>query len=458
MTQTTMVSTQRDQLSRHIHTYKTKINSCQGEYDTNRFHTMITRLKKQLGVAGDLVSIGALRSVVARFGQEDEQALKHPTTVKTSWNTSTRVVRQQPSLAADDYDRKAQEEVEEYFRWYIRFVDYLQQLIQSYHIEVFLPLCSCMSALVNYSPTATPSRSTQGSRLSNASLTSRTSLMSRRLSQPQLSRELQLPVELQGEVGELLSIIQSPKGSQTQENIGSLLQQLNVLLDNDNIFSHDSQLAQSLTAPTYNKDSKGSGTTPEVHVLERLLPTVFDIFHDCLRLSEEWMEWDQEQMKQLYSRRPKLNQLQHVLANQRANVQNEIAATEREIDDKYENVHRLSVREDRTNVLNVKVYSLQSELNEAKAQLAALEREKLQLIDKMANAAKQHLGRQVADRIRQDYSHNQLARMLVRREIESSKYVLELLEEDLHLETELKPSFVRFTNDAHEVGLHLHLH
>ena len=431
-----MGSTQREQLVRLIQKYKKRFDVSVAEYDTKRFHEMITLLKNHVNSFNDysIDCIGKLRTTITSL---DDVSKKKKTT-KSMKNVSKRL-----SNVTDDNDNAIL--LQQYFEWYIKYIDYLLQLIQSFHIEVFLPLSSSLSAWVNESPIATPMRSTQSSRMSSISFGETGFHTSRRLSVPVLTRELRLPDNMKGEVSELLSLLHTPKGNEIREQISELLQQLNRLLD-DEMITSDVVTTTKLPSVANNKTQNSN----DFSAFESLMPCVFDKFSQCLTLSEDWLEWDKEQMNKLYLRRPRLDQLQKILVDQKSNVLRDIESYERNIDSKYEQVRRLSVREERGNALKTKVFQLESSLSELRTQLHTLEQDKLRFIDAMTEAAKQKLGRQEADKIRMDYAQNKLARMLVKRNIDSDEYMLRLLRDDVELENELKPSFVRFTNDAQE--------
>ncbi|XP_077978587.1 uncharacterized protein LOC144434019 [Glandiceps talaboti] len=183
----------------------------------------------------------------------------------------------------------------------------------------------------------------------------------------------------------------------------------------------------------------------------RFVPDVLYKSRKALSLAEHWMDVDDRKMAEVDKQLQLVEEIQTRMEMRVINVLKKIQQHKQEFDLKSDELQMLLNREDRSNDLNVKLSFVKKEIDSLCDQLREMYREKDAIIYKLQRLKRERKeGTLEFEECTEKFEQNELHTNDLEKRLQLEKYKYRLVEEDMLLELEVKPSIVRYTNQVED--------
>ncbi|XP_066301349.1 uncharacterized protein [Branchiostoma lanceolatum] len=355
-----------------------------------------------------------------------------------------------------------------YFSWFLEYVEYLQELKQSFDERIFAPLCQYFydeedPDIKGIHSVLEGEGDVCGSNRNQTIILSKTDSIDSGVDTGLL--------EHSGSDYSLSAFITSP-GARTGPRLGSTLEILrkdfpDLLKPYDNKELRHVALQLTRLRRRWNKlfqkdveveeDMLDRESVSEVNLFRdsthfqpilRLVPDVFIKARKAAELARRWLEIDKATSTTLQTKLEQIGDIQTILERKLGYVIHGIKRKEEKLQRGSEQVQMLLKREDRSNELTFQLYGVDKTISSLQRRLRELQVEK--------DYIRKHLRKRVEreseeyQTYRLKYIQTRLQSKVVDRELSTKQYQRTILEEDMHMELECKPSIIRFTDKEQE--------
>ena len=179
-----------------------------------------------------------------------------------------------------------------------------------------------------------------------------------------------------------------------------------------------------------------------------LLEKIFKILTESARQAKQWVQLDAVRTVNLHLARQRFKEIHRALKTRTRELDGIIDDIQGEINNESTELHKLLKREERTSDINSKLFEMndnigqrEDELTNTEMQLAVIS---MQLQKCQINDDKERR------KLESELKVYKVKEETITRDIEAKRYCRRILQEDLTVELEIKPSIIRFTNTAQE--------
>ena len=353
-----------------------------------------------------------------------------------------------------------EEKLVKYFLWFWKYLAYLRQLNDNFVERIFNPLFKYFHTYTqpNREDTtaSTPSLLSFQSSFSEISgLSGSVSLLGEKAefgtddwTNSQIERRRfvtrQALVTLGGEFKDIKKLYDTSEERKVAERLLHLKERLNYLLD----------MEDKIDSKLLSQDSEGvvfhlKIKDRPIQNLIRFVPDILLKFQKAAWLASRWLELDDLKTKDLNERLDKLTVLENDMNRRIRSLSNDIKSKEQELDSQTNILNRLMEREERSTHLNYTLFDLEKQRLSLLEQCKNLTNERTELVEKLTNASQAN-DKDSYRRLQPLYSRNKLQRFALERQLNTVNYHINLAENDLRIELEVKPSVISSTNDVQD--------
>ncbi|XP_078703851.1 uncharacterized protein LOC144928940 [Branchiostoma floridae x Branchiostoma belcheri] len=355
-----------------------------------------------------------------------------------------------------------------YFSWFLEYVEYLQELKQSFDERIFAPLCQYFydeedpdikgihSNLEEEGDVLEPSK-TQAMLLTKTDSVDsgvETGLLEHSGSDYSLSAFIRSPGARAGpRLGSTLEILRKDFPDLLEPYDNKELRQVALQLTRlrrrwSSLFQKDVEIEEDMLDRESGAEVNLFRDSTHFQPVLRLVPDVFIKARKAAGLARRWLEIDGTTSRTLQTKLEQIEKIQAVLERKLGYVIHSIKRKEEKLQRGSEQVQMLLKREDRSNELTFQLYGVDKTINSLQRRLRELQVEK--------DYVRKHL-RKRADKESEEYQtyrlkyiQTRLQSKVVDRELSTKQYQRTILEEDMHVELECKPSLIRFADKEQE--------
>ncbi|XP_070565418.1 golgin subfamily A member 6-like protein 26 [Ptychodera flava] len=349
--------------------------------------------------------------------------------------------------------KKRKEEDKEllaYFEWFFGYIDYLRELRKSFEYRIYNPLfdyflddeADCRKSDDDDDEDlagdgkVTPDNQSPDSGLGNESM------LENAFKQPSVSQVL---VQLSREFSDINFKLDNKDLNKTAKELHTLVKKWRGIIDSD----------REIDAHNYSKESLEE-VAPYSNIghfrqFLRLVPDVLFKAGRALGLAEHWMDLDDQRMQQVDKQLQLVEEIQTRLELRVIDVLSKLQRHQVEFNLKSDELQMLLQREDRSNELNVKMTFIQADIDSLSDKLRDAYKTKDDIISELRNlkqAKKEHTEEYRDCTDKYDDNERHIKNLESRVQLEEYKY--RLVEEDMFVELEVKPSIVRYTNQVED--------
>ena len=160
------------------------------------------------------------------------------------------------------------------------------------------------------------------------------------------------------------------------------------------------------------------------------------------------MQLDTVKSVHLHLARQRFKEMHKTLTARIQELDGIIDGIQREIDNESEGLHKLVKREERASDINSKLFEMDDNIAQGEDELKNTEMELAAIKSQLHKIDKKDY--QERERLETELEASKMQVDSIARDIEAKKYCKRLLEEDLQVEMQIKPSMIRFTNNVQE--------
>lgn len=229
-------------------------------------------------------------------------------------------------------------------------------------------------------------------------------------------------------------------------SVHSVLKQLNctvaywgVYLDEDTYFDLD------LLSLEHAGKEKSRFISSDVLYLVNLVSAVMKHCKIAAKLAMQLITLLDSRTATMEMRMERLRDAQRILDERVSEMGNQIKVMEKELEQQSDLLQKFLQREERSNELNGKLYETDQVLIALKKQLEQIVWDRNVAAKNIAQSGRKKDATQV-----QKHRELCLKEVIIKHQIKATEYKAELLRKDLSLEMEVKPIFVRFTNNIQD--------
>ncbi|XP_078572462.1 uncharacterized protein LOC144859574 [Branchiostoma floridae x Branchiostoma japonicum] len=355
-----------------------------------------------------------------------------------------------------------------YFGWFLEYVDYLQELKQSFDERIFAPLCQFFydeedPDIKGIHSVLEEAGDGSGSNKRQAIISNKTDsvdsgvemeLLERSGSDYSLSAFIRSPGAMSGpRLGSTLEILRQdfpdllePYNNKELRRVALQLTRLrrrwSTLLRKDTEIDEDILDGESFSEVNMFRDST------HFQPILRLVPDVFIKARRAAGLARRWLEIDGTTSRTLQTKLEQLEEIQAALERKLGYIIHDIKRKEEKLQRGSEQVQMLLKREDRSNELTFQLYGVNKTISSLHRRLRELQVEK----DYVRKHLRKRLDKESEEyhSYKLKYIQTRLHSKVVDRELFAKQYQRTILEEDMHVELECKPSIIRFADKEQE--------
>ncbi|KAI8498089.1 hypothetical protein Bbelb_240330 [Branchiostoma belcheri] len=357
-----------------------------------------------------------------------------------------------------------------YFSWFLEYVEYLQELKQSFDERIFAPLCQYfydeedpdvkgIHSNLEEGEVLEPSK-TQAMLLTKTDSVDsgvETGLLEHSGSDYSLSAFIRSPGARAGpRLGSTLEILRKDFPDLLEQYDNKELRQVALQLTRlrrrwNTLFQKDVEIEEDMLDRESGAEVNLFRDSTHFQPVLRLVPDVFIKARKAAGLARRWLEIDGTTSRTLQTKLEQIEEIQAVLERKLGYVIHSIKRKEEKLQRGSEQVQMLLKREDRSNELTFQLYGVDKTIGSLQRRLRELQVEK--------DYVRKHL-RKRADKESEEYQtyrlkyiQTRLQSKVVDRELSTKQYQRTILEEDMHVELECKPSLIRFADKRHRARL-----
>ena len=179
-----------------------------------------------------------------------------------------------------------------------------------------------------------------------------------------------------------------------------------------------------------------------------LLEKIFKTFAASAKQAKQWVQLDTVRSVHLHLARQRFKEMHKTLTTRIQELDGIIEDTQREIDNESEGLHKLVKREERASDINSKLFEMDDSIGQKEDELHNTEMELAAMTSQLQNTDENDYGER--KRLDTELERSKMQVDNIKRDIEAKKYCKRLLEGDLQVEMQIKPSMIRFTNTVQE--------
>ena len=414
-----------ERLHRHIKVFEDKIITAQHTFSPRTFHEMMKMLKLINHSTGRIVSLMMLKQII-----ENEY-------------NNARHIEENTENSKERQARVRERRVRVYFKWFLDFVDYLRAMKNNFDTKIHKSLLQLFYDKLKDSPygqpTAADEEASGNSHAFSMTLTDFSTLSGSSIQTDQFIQKMIRSI--QTEYRDIAYIYENKDLDEMAERLLKLSRKLENLLREDNDL--DVTLSK-IPKPHDGKKDIGDDVFNFIH----LMNSIFVKFKSICDFSKTWLETDSRRMQILQDKLRRLKEIQKAISRKKIDLGFAIKKHQLDLERQSNGLNVLLKREERINDLNAMKFDTEQTIVSLKADLQK-SREDRDLI------AQELLGvpstsKERFEELKSKYHKNRVSRYILFKTIEAQEYQLNLIEEDIMVETELKPSIILSTNDAQE--------
>ena len=325
-----------------------------------------------------------------------------------------------------------------YFDWYLQFLDFLKDLKIGFNNLIYTPLKTFFmdKRYVTPLPGRTASRSSTLLSISTIRLSS----------DPTDFRQFEYNGRdsLKDEFAELADIYENNEIAKLSSQLERVSNQWDALLDYDT----------ELRADMFEIDLPVTSREESMHInrdvsnLVRLVPDIIMKGKRAVYVAKKWIRCYANRSEMLEEKLHKLMNLQQKMSLKLADIHNDIKKKEAQLATTSQSVDWLLKREERSEDINIQIYDTEQNIEKWQAALEQANKEKHRLATDMLDST--HFDKDTLTLQKLQYEENKLKRYILDRKLKAAHYQQSILQDDLSVEREVKPSIIRFTNDTQE--------
>ncbi|XP_077864616.1 uncharacterized protein LOC100377020 [Saccoglossus kowalevskii] len=330
-----------------------------------------------------------------------------------------------------------------YFEWFFGYIQYLRELYQEFHNRIYEPLFDYFyDDEDDVRDDDDDGKVTPGNGSRDSGIGNETGRLDSAFLQPSVTKVL---VELSREFSDIDFKLDNKDLHNTARKLYELIKHWRQLIENDS----------DIDPKLYGKESLEEvaeyTNIGNFRQFLRLIPDVLLKTKKAVSLAEHWMEIDEKKLKEIDTQLGMVEEIQTRMELRVIEVLRKIQQHEGEFNVKSDELQMLLMREDRSNELNVKLSFIQGDINILQKRLDKACDEGREIIDKIEELkrTKQEDSDEYGDYTNR-YDDNKRYTFELVKSIEMEEYKYRLVEEDMFVELEVKPSMVRYTNQVEE--------
>ncbi|XP_069110748.1 cingulin-like isoform X1 [Argopecten irradians] len=436
-------------LYNQIEAFEDKIYRCHDNFNSDLMYKMYKELSKRIKGSKDIQTIAGLRQA---FKAEARRIHMRNRSRKPGFQTN---------IAPDT--------MMQYFAWFFDYLKYLRELRANFVDRIFNPLFKYFLEVATAAPDRERSVDSAMS-VSNLSLVSYGSFDSglsgltglsgwssfamsdaesegssediHETRKRMLSRAALLL--LGREFRDIKNLYDNTEIENIAQRLSLLKERIDFLLDNETTINHE-MFSQDSEQAVHHLKLKNVKT----HCLLRVLPDVLVKFQKAAWLARRWLRLDDKKTKDVNEKLDKLAAIEEQLSRRLSVLSKDISRRQQELDKDLTELQRLMKREERSNELHLAIHETEDRRIKLEASLEKLESEKTELAKNIQSAVRY---RKQSDykQMRTMYERNRLQRYALERQIATVKFHQNLVQKDMHIELEVKPDLIHFTNDVQD--------
>lgn len=436
-------------LYHQIGAFEDKIYRCHENFNTDLLYKMFKELSKRMKGSKDICTVDGLRQ---SFKMEARRIHMRNRSRKPGFQTNI-----------------APDAMMQYFAWFFDYLKYLRELRANFVDRIFNPMFKYFLEVASAAPDRERSLDSSMS-VSNLSLASYGSFDSglsgltglsgwssyamsdaeseassddiHETRKRMLSRAALLL--LGREFRDIKNLYDNTEIENIAQRLSFLKERIDYLLDNETSISYE-MFSQDSEQAVHNLKLKNVQT----HCIIRLLPDVLVKFQKAAWLARRWLRLDDKKTKDVSEKLDKLAAIEEQLSRRLSVLSKDITQREQELEKDLTELQRLMKREDRSNELHLAIHDTEDRRLKLEASLDKLESEKEELAINIQSAVR-YRKQSEYKQVRTMYERNRLQRYALERQIATVKFHQNLVQRDMHLELEIKPDLIHFTNDVQD--------
>ncbi|OWF54289.1 uncharacterized protein LOC110445325 isoform X2 [Mizuhopecten yessoensis] len=436
-------------LYNQIDAFEDKIYRCHDNFNADLMFKMLKELTKRIKGSKDIHTVAGLRQA---FKSEARRIHMRNRGRKPGFQTNV-----------------APDTMMQYFAWFFDYLKYLRELRSNFVDRIFNPLFKYFLEVASAAPDRERSVDSAMS-VSNLSLVSNSSFDSslsgltglsgwssfaysdadseassddiHETRKRMLSRAALLL--LGREFRDIKNLYDNTEIENIAQRLSVLKERIDFLLDNENSISYE-MFSQDSEQSVHHLKLKNV----RIHCLIRVLPDVLVKFQKAAWLARRWLRLDDKKTKDVSEKLDKLAAIEEQLSRRLSVLSKDISTRQQELDRDLKELQRLMKREERSNELHVAIHETEERRIKLEASLDKLESEKNELAKNIQSAVR-YRKQSEYKQIRTMYERNRLQRYALERQIATVKFHQNLVQKDIHIELEVKPDLIHFTNDVQD--------
>lgn len=414
-----------ERLQRHIRVFEDKIITAQHTFSARTFHEMM-KILKSIVYVNRITSFRMLREIMH---QERERAESIEENLEDSAERQIRV---------------RERRVRVYFKWYLDFVDYLKAMKSNFDSKIHKHLLQLFYDNLEESPYGKPSGENiiaggDGANVLKEGLTDFSALSLSTSRTDVFIQKVFRNIAIEYRV--ITDIYENKDIDMMASRLLRLSRKLEHLLRED--LDLDSTLSR-IPKPHDGKKDIGDDVLNFIH----LMNYTFVKFKNLIELSKAWVDTDSRRMETLQEKLRRLKEIQKTVSRKKIDLGFAIKKHQLDIQRESENLETMLAREERVNDINAKIFDTEQTLISLKGDLEKSRDVRDVIAKDLLTIPSTDKGR--FEELRQRYQKNRISRFVLYKTIKSMEYQQDILSEDLTIETDLKSSVIRCTNDIQE--------
>ena len=185
-----------------------------------------------------------------------------------------------------------------------------------------------------------------------------------------------------------------------------------------------------------------------VSSLLRLVPDILVKCKQATALARQWLEIDARKNRKLTQKLHQIKSIHQRITQRLASVKTTIMVHEDELQRETDELQRLLKLEERSTDLNTQLYNSEQDISALKTAYENARAERDVLTKELFECVR--TGAKSFDTLKVRYEQNRLTRHMLQRKLASTKYQRAVLNGDMQVEMDLRPTIIRFTNHVQD--------
>ncbi len=405
-----------DLLGQQIKAFLKKVEICEKGFSVMKMTEMLLALKQRPAaiIYGQIKTMEIFRKII-----HDETKLQNTALTVTTHADKQLII---------------------YFKWFLDYFKYLSVLKLNFDSRIHKNLIQYFYD-DSYKVPSSPSKS---------------SYSESEVGEDATNEEVAFQTRYDSHIGDIIKLV-----NETYEQIGSSDADKNIyqiaakMLRKsrriENLLREDVEL-QSVMVPDFTKFqvtryNQGYSTEVDLAVLVRLVPCILDCFYNIAQFAIEWLQWDRRRSETLQDNFQLLKELNRKVTERLMQVRNTIETQDRELRENEDDVQLLLRREERCNDLNSHLYEIEDSYSKDRQELVKAKCQRDDIARELKFAIK---GSRYETELIEQHDENQSTIEQLVMNLKLQAFRKSIIEQDIDVETEVKPSMIIFTNDVQE--------